>query len=365
MVRDVGAPDFREHMRRSTGCTLRVPTVAERVATHGGFIAFSNVSPGAAYFLDPDCFGHVYHRFGSFAPGGGPITGADALMVSHDLAGDAAMTQRFCSEVLLRRKPAVAFLWLANPDLTLHGTPLGSPAHREAMLHADRCVSQVQAVVDMLRADGEDILLLVGSDHGQETIGATVDVMQWLASEGLQQQLDDGDVAVAGQGTAALLYATHVGRSPLLACLERMRQQPWAGDIAVGDALARYGLAAQDGIVAAVNMAQIDEVNDFGVRGMRWNVAEPGKSPVRGDGQHGGWGVDETQPFLLINHPHLPPSTLADATSLVDIAPTILAFLGLPCDGMDGAAVEATRSIWPTTPVSPQPASRSTPVLST
>src|SRR5262249_1913055 len=49
-VHDVGLPDFRTHLRRATGATLRMPTLAERVAGHGGFVAMSNVSPGAAYF---------------------------------------------------------------------------------------------------------------------------------------------------------------------------------------------------------------------------------------------------------------------------------------------------------------------------
>src|SRR6185503_10933437 len=53
VVRDVGLPDFRDHLRRATGATLRVPTLAQRVRASGGFVAFSNVSPGAAYFLDP------------------------------------------------------------------------------------------------------------------------------------------------------------------------------------------------------------------------------------------------------------------------------------------------------------------------
>src|SRR5215468_428965 len=79
VVRDVGQPDLRSHMRRATGGTLLVPSLAERVAGAGAFIAFSNVSPGAAYFLDPEHFGFVYHRAGSFAPGGKSITGSEAL----------------------------------------------------------------------------------------------------------------------------------------------------------------------------------------------------------------------------------------------------------------------------------------------
>src|SRR5271163_5363015 len=66
----VGKPDFRDRMRRATGRTLRVPTLAERLRWHGEVsIVCSNVSPGAAYFQDPDGHGFVYHSAGSFAPG--------------------------------------------------------------------------------------------------------------------------------------------------------------------------------------------------------------------------------------------------------------------------------------------------------
>src|SRR5262245_14600266 len=61
----VGKPEFRERMRRATGGTLRRATLAERLAGAGGSIVMSNVSPGAAYFQDPDGHGWVYHRSGS------------------------------------------------------------------------------------------------------------------------------------------------------------------------------------------------------------------------------------------------------------------------------------------------------------
>jgi arylsulfatase A-like enzyme len=345
VVRDVGRPDFRLHMRRATGGTLRVPTLAERVAASGGFVAFSNVSPGAAYFLDPEHFGEVYHRAGSFAPGGSPIDGEAALAVSHDLAGDWAMTQRFCAEILCERRPAIAFLWLANPDLTLHGAPLGSPAHAEALRGAERCVSAVFETVERLRGEGEDILLLIGSDHGQETIGDVIDLEAWLAAQGLGASLQTGDVAVAGQGTAALLYATERGREGLLAVLEALREENWAAEVVAGDDLAAFGLAPQGGLLAAVDMARLDETNPHGVRGRRWVVAEPDRPAALGSGQHGGRGPDETRPFLMLNGAGVAPGVLGRPTSLVDIAPTLLAFLGLPRDGFDGASLlEAARS---------------------
>ena len=336
VVRDVGHPDFRTHMRRATGATLLVPPLAERVAGAGGFIGFSNVSPGAAYFLDPEHFGHIYHRAGSFAPGGARIEGANALAVSHDAAGDWAMTQRFCTEVLADRRPAVAFLWLADPDHTMHGVPLGSPAHHDALAAAGRCVAEVFRTVERLRREGEEILLLVGSDHGQETIGHSVAIEDWLAAHGLEDLLEAGDIAVAGQGTAALFYATDRGRAPLLGVLDEMGRADWAGDVLAGERLAEQGFAALGGAVAAVNMARQGQANHYGVSGRRWVAAEAGKAAAIGSGQHGGWGPDETRPFLVVNDGGRSTGTMQHRTCITDIAPTIARFLGLRGDGFDG-----------------------------
>ncbi len=75
-----GAPDFRDRMRRATGRTLQVPTLAERLRWHGeSAIVCSNVSPGAAYFQDPDGHGWVYHAAGSYGPGAREIEDRQSL----------------------------------------------------------------------------------------------------------------------------------------------------------------------------------------------------------------------------------------------------------------------------------------------
>ena len=337
VVRDVGNPDFRTHMRRATGATLLVPSLAERVAGVGGFIAFSNVSPGAAYFLDPEHFGSVYHRAGSWAPGGKSIAPPDALEVSHDGPGDWAMTERFCAEVLCERRPSVAFLWLSDPDHTLHGVPLGSPAHADALSGAERCVAEVFRAVERLRAQGDEILLLIGSDHGQETIGDSVDLEGWLAGRGLADLLTAGDVAVAGQGTAALLYATERGRAGLLGVLDEMRTAPWAAGVIAGEGLADHGFAAHGGVVAAVNMARQDEANPYGVPGRRWVAAEGRQA--RAGRQRPAWrlgtGRDGPIPDGQRRRPLV--GNGGRPTSLVDIAPTIVDFLGFSTEGFDGS----------------------------
>src|SRR5215813_2448887 len=92
---DAGHPEFLQHKRRITGRALGVPTLAERVAPHGGMILFSNVSPGAAYAHDPDGHGHVYHRAGSFGPGRSRLAGAQVLAIAQHAEGESAMTSRF------------------------------------------------------------------------------------------------------------------------------------------------------------------------------------------------------------------------------------------------------------------------------
>ena len=166
-----GPPDFRDRFYKARGGTLMVPTLAERLREHGGSIVFSNVSAGAAQFQDPDGYGHVYHRQFSYGPGRRPLPEADGLRVTHDSAGDAAMTDRFLDEVLRRRRPALAVLWQCEPDHTQHSHPLGSPEHLTAIASSDSCVARVAAFVE---ADGDDVLLIVCSDHGHETIDKVI-----------------------------------------------------------------------------------------------------------------------------------------------------------------------------------------------
>lgn len=337
VVHNVGAPSFRQTLRRVTGRTLRVPTMAERLAPSGGQIAYSNVSPGAAYFLDPDHFGTVLHRAGSFGAGGMPLTGAAHLDVSHDLDGDIEMTRRFCEEVVPSADCRLAMLWLANPDLTLHHDPLGSPEHIHALEVTDRLVAQVIETVKA-HADRFDTLLVVGSDHGHETIARSVHVGKWLTEHGLDDELKQGRIGIASQGTSALIYASGPARAALSDLLPTMAREPWAGSILTGDALAATGLTG-DTLLAAVDTTRHDERNDFGVPGTRWLVEDGEGPPDIGCGHHGGLGPSETRPFLTFIHPDFGKGEAGRTTSLVDIAPTILRFLGEPVDGMDGQPV--------------------------
>ncbi|MBN9496285.1 MAG: alkaline phosphatase family protein [Alphaproteobacteria bacterium] len=341
VTRDVGNPDFRTRMRKATGATLRVPTVAERIADLRGQIVFSNVSPGAAIFHDPDGYGHVYHRAISYGPGESAV--ADPLKVSHDAAGDAAMTERFCREILRDRRPTVSVLWLCEPDHTMHASELGSPDHLAAIRAADACVGRVAETVDALRAEGEDILLLVGSDHGQETVGETIRLDALLVEAGLKESLTSTDVAIAPQGFSGLVSLAAGLEARAADIAKFLRGQDWIGDVFDASDLARIGQAPTHGLALAFTLRGDDRTNSYGVPGYSPIVMASSDERVKaGLGSHGGLGRWEQSPFLVAQGGPVPATGAAVTapTCIVDIAPTILRHLGRDATGMDGKALD-------------------------
>ncbi len=339
---DVGRPDFLAHKRSVTGHALAVPTLAERLAAHGGAILFNNVSPGAANAHDPDAHGHLYHRVVSRGPGGAKLT--DPLRVTLDAAGDRAMTERFVAEALPRR-PALAVLWLGEPDHSQHETPLGSPAQLAVLREADRNAGMVIDAVARQRAQGDDVLLLVGSDHGHETVSGSVDVEAELVAAGLKDAADSTDVVALSNGTASLVYL-HPDRETRRPRLEDfLRTRPWAGVVVPATELGTIGQAPHHALAFAVSLQADDAPNEYGVPGRSLAALPRWDKPIRvGCGQHGGLARYEQSPVLLIEGVGFAGGTArAAAAHIVDLAPTILRHLRLPELGMDGRALQAAR----------------------
>ena len=341
---DAGHPDFLQHKRRVTGRSLAVPTLAERVRDTGGAIVFANVSPGATYAHDPDGHGHVYHRDGSFGPGREPLPAPDRLAVGPDLAGDRAMTGRFVSEILAERRPALAVLWLGHPDTTQHEVPLGSPEHIVALHEADRHAGMVMDAVARLKGDDDEFLLMIGSDHGHQTVTGIVDIEDELIAAGLKSSTSSGDVVVTANGTAALVYLHPDCADRHMRLAEFLRSRSWAGEVLEGDELARIGQARHHALAFAISMRADDKPNSFGVPGSSLAVKPGSGKPDRLNcGQHGGLGRYEQMPFLMIEGTGFAPGTRQDAaTSIVDIAPTVLTHLRLDgAETMDGRPLQS------------------------
>lgn len=337
---DAGLPDFLQHKRRVTGRSLAVPTLAEWLAPHGGAVIVSNVSPGAAYAHDPDGFGHLHHRAGSFAPGRVPT---DRLPVTLDATGDRIATEHFIAEALSARRPALALLWCAEPDHIQHDLPLGSPEHLAVLAQADAHAGAVIAAADRLRDAGDEVLLILGSDHGHETVTGLVDVEGDLIGAGLKAGRESRDVLAQSNGTSTLIYLapSHAGLRPALE--EFLRTRDWAGIVLGADELGSVGQAADNGLAFAVSLRASDAPNQYGIPGSALAaLPRAGEAHPVGAGQHGGLAPFEQAPFLMIEGDGFASGSVRTTPSrIIDVAPTILAHLRVAATGLDGVALQA------------------------
>ena len=341
VCRSAGHPDFPDRLRRATGRTLRVPTLAERLRWHGETsISCANVSPGAAYFQDPDGHGFVYHAAGSYGPGRRPVDDPASAALTKGLAGDRAMTERFCAEIIEERAPSLAIMWLSEPDYTGHHSPLGSPEHRAAIAGADQCVRQVWQTVRRLDPAGDDILFITGSDHGMETVAHAIDLDALLIAAGLKQGPGSPDVVVAPNGTAATIYFAEPDSDRVPQVARFLARENWVGEVFVGEQLATVGLPSDTPMRVAVTLAADDRVNPHGVGGYCPIVQDPADNESKiGFGQHGGLGANEQRPFLIVDGGGFAPGERRAPTSLIDIAPTVLRHLHMDHDDTDGHAL--------------------------
>lgn len=339
---DAGRPDFLQRKRAVTGHTLVVPTLAERLAPHGGAIVYANVSPGAAYLHDPDGYGHVYHRAGSFAPGRIALPPLD---VTHDWQGDRMMTELFIDDVFGKRQPALAVLWLAEPDHAQHEMPLGSPEQLAVLREADCCAGMVIDAVARQRAAGDDTLLIVGSDHGHETVSGVVDVEAELISAGIKSAPDSNDMIAVSSGNASLIYLHPDADNRRARLGEFLSVQPWVGQVFDAVNLTTIGQAPHNGLVFAVSLKADDSENEFGVPGRSLAAKPRWDKPDRlGCGQHGGLARFEQSPTLLIEGPGFTSGTVrSDPVHVIDLAPSVMAHLGLAAPGMDGRPLQRAR----------------------
>lgn len=339
---DAGRPDFLQHKRTVTGQSLHVPVLAERLKDRGGAVIFSNVSPGAAYAHDPDGFGYVYHRAGSFGPGRQPLCDADALHVVPGIDGDTAMTGQFIDKVILTpTPPALGVIWMGEPDAAQHGLPMGSPAHLAILRRADQNAGAIVAALETL-PDGHEVLLLVGSDHGHQHVCGVVDIDQELVDAGLKASLSSDDVVVASNGTSAFIYVHNELTERASAIGRFLETCAWAGEVFAPRDFAKIGVAPDADLAFTVSMHASEAVNEYGVAGASLAARRAGdKEDVPGAGQHGGLGRYEQMPFLMaVGDGFLSGAVRHDVSSVIDLAPTILRHLNEDNASLDGRSLQ-------------------------
>jgi arylsulfatase A-like enzyme len=343
---DAGLPEFLPARRAMHGQALDRPTMADRLAGQGRVYIGSNVSPGAALAHDPNRAGWLVNRAVSHAPGR-TIPNPEGVTLS--IEGDRLITERFIAEAVAADglRPALGVLWLGEPDASQHAHTPGAPETWAAIAAADARLGEVMAAADRRRAAGDTVLLLAGSDHGHETVEGVIDVDAEMTAAGLLPGAEHGLVALSNGSSVLVHLAPNRDPAPVL---EWLRARDWAAAVLESDALRALGQRpGADGLLCIVSMRRHDGANAHGLPGMTL-VAKPasGKADRLGRGQHGGLGAVEQAPVMIIEGPGFGAGMLDMAPAQpVDLAPTILGFLGTAIEGpaMDGTPLQARPAV--------------------
>ena len=321
---------------------LLQPTLGDILHRHGlEYVAVGAGTSGNAYLQNPNAEtggGATIHpdftlprplnaeiigRFGQWPDRRGPSAPKMARVVD--------VVTRY---VIEERQPAVAMMWLSEPDVSQHAHGVGSPEALDAIREADR---QFGRLLDCLQQEGRDAETdaIIVSDHGYSTISEVIDVEAELRRAGFPPGGEPGGIAVAPNGGAVLFYVTEniTGTSERLA--EWLMGQPWCGPLLASSAAGNIegclpaslvGLDGPRAPAVTMSFAWNSEVNASGYVGHAYST-----SLGPGQGQHGSMSPHETRNVMFARGPSFAQSSVIETpTGNVDIAPTILRLLGLP-----------------------------------
>ncbi len=342
-VIDALEPTLARLSDASGGRVLLTPTLGEMLAVHGQtYAAVVGGTSGNAYVHHPRA-----------ATAGGAVLHSDFTLpaLHHEavcrrfgpwpekLVPSVGRIQRvadvFLHYVLPLIDPDVATVWFPEPDTSQHAAGVGASVAHGALREAD---AQLGVILATLRQRGIAPDVLVVSDHGYSTIVSAVDVEAEVRRAGFPPGGQPGGVAVAPNGGAALFYVRDQERGVVDRLATWLAEQPWAGAL-VGGYDDAAGLGLLPGDAAGIAGPRAPDITlslgwdlDPGANGFAGRSYATGGAP--GQGTHGSGSPHELRSVLVAAGPCFRRGVASDLPSgNVDLAPTILALLGLPGDG--------------------------------
>jgi phosphonoacetate hydrolase len=362
---DTGLREGLERLRPvNDGRILRLPTLAEALAGAGKrFVAMGSGTTGQVTLLDPERTATTIHT---------TFTWPESLMASLSerfgpppakvipvLATHEWLTDVLLGYVLSDLEPDVVVMWLCEPDASQHACGLGSPEARAAMRGSDACLGRI---LDAVATSDVPTTVIVASDHGHSTVTGMVRLEHALGEAGFGAPLAEGRLHLSdlmvliedGPGAATL-------RGEIGAWL---REQPW-----VGAFIDWSGERAANGIVTPATLWNgrsptlpcapsfmyshrwTEAANEHGIAGSALagysaSLAdfERLQGPIIGlnrlTSTHGTLSPRDQRTVLFVGGNGIRPGPIDLPAGVIDIAPTILALLGLPAlPDADGRAL--------------------------
>jgi len=355
--------NVREDLERLRGVNggrvLPVKTLAEALVEAGKRVVTLGSGPyGHGTLFDPERAAVSIHTMFAW-----PEELRDKVAERFGTPPQKAVSQRGTDEwitdvllgyVLPELEPDAVLVYSCEPDLTQHAKGLGSPEALAVTRGNDALLGRILAAVEH---DGVPTSVVVVSDHGHSTVGGFFDLTKELEDDGFARELDEG-LLVCGHFGNQLTVEDHPG-APALA--ERvgawLAGRPWVDALfgwSEDDAASTAGAIParvlwNDRPPRAFETAATfmfpptwgGEANGYGVPGTELSRAHVVAGFKRNPGtvvglsnelvsMHGSLSPYDLNVTLVLSGAGIRSGRLDLPAGVVDVAPTVLALLGLP-----------------------------------
>lgn len=332
------APTFADHLARAgkkmavvhTGSLGSTYLINPRARANGHWTFTVHGTEGSE---TPEAVEEVIARFGPLPerelPRFGEVDYAARVMVEH---------------VLPNPDNVLSLVWFNEPDTSYHYKLLGSDDTKQIMAHVDAAFGRIVDWVEE-QPNRERIAIMVASDHGQVSSDGLIGLPELLGEAGHptrrpnERHLDGAAITFTGgnMGEIRVLDGSKEKRDDIARYLAA---QPFIGGLfspgkneAEGEApgslpLSLVGLDHPRAPELVYVMRSSETADPHGLPGLC--TLSGGGVPL-GGGMHGGLNRHELNTTLILRAPgHDAGKVEAGVCGIIDIAPTILALLGLP-----------------------------------
>ena len=319
---------------------LQRPGLSDILATAGhDYAVFSSGTTGQTFLLAPnaDRLGQIV--VSAHGPQFTSIAGQAVLAKLSPPPTDGAARAVWIADAwrttMLPKPPSASVIWLCEPDTSQHYQGLGAPAALATLREADAAFGRI--LDDWQSGPQRDTLqIIVASDHGHIMVDGHVDAAAAFAASPATEgcQIGGGGIMVPSGARMAIAEVA-----------EFLMRQDWIGHVFAADiadlpaGVLPHSAVMVDHQRAGHLLYTLRNGGNLGPTGLAGTTLMETGSDLRiGAGTHGGMNAGELSTVLMLAGSAIRPKTASDWTSgLVDIAPTILALLGVDgATGMDG-----------------------------
>lgn len=312
---------------------LDMPSLGARLAASGrDFAVLSSGTTGQSHVLNPTAAALGQVTLSAHGAQACSPKGAQLLATLEPPPADPTGKAEWIADVYRTRfmadPPAATILWLCEPDTSGHYQGLGSAANLAALRRVDAALGRI--LDDWQAGPMRDHLhIMAASDHGHATITANISAAPLFAAEPsfagcrILTGVSGGVVVPGGEATMITEVAAWLTR------------QDWVGHVLAADGadlppgvLPRSAVLADHRRSAEVlfTLRAGPGPSALGLPGTTLNDG----ALQAGAGTHGGLTAAEMSIVLMLAGGRVPRGELSEwPAGLADIAPTVLALLGI------------------------------------